>query len=158
MGAALTACGGESVEPRVISDPPGAGSGAGAQSGTGGAGGGSGGTVIIPAGGVGGIPPYVPVCERPGGGSYDAPLGPGDCAYPEQFNCSGSSCICDAEAPMEPTDCENTADFQCEDWLLPCGCTCVPGSPTTDETCPGRLQCRSYDPPVGCGCIAPIIL
>lgn len=163
MGAALTACGGQSVEPTVLSDPP-SGGGSGGPSGVGGtgaAGGVSGGSAVGAGAGSGGtvivIEPPVPLCERPGGGSAEAPLGPADCAHPQEFTCAGS-CVCSTAAPLEPADCANTVEFHCLDWSLPCGCSCIAGSPTSDDACPGRWQCQSYDPPVGCGCIAPPIL
>jgi hypothetical protein len=108
---------------------------------------------------------YVGVCTS---GTPLAPLGPSDCAHPQQLQCSlGVPCVCDKAAPLAPSDCPTTAQFQCDDWLLPCGCRCEPQAPASPLACgcdagvpgdaavtcqQGTWQCHSYEPPVGCEC------
>ena len=100
---------------------------------------------------------YVGVCPA---GTPLAPLGPFDCAHPQQLQCSfgASPCVCNAGAPLAPTDCATTAEFQCDDWALPCGCDA--GAPT-DAGPVACLQdtwvCHSYEPPVDCLCSVPIL-
>jgi hypothetical protein len=108
---------------------------------------------------------YVGVCS----GTPAAPLGPHDCAHPQQLQCNilGAPCTCDDGAPLAATDCATTAEFQCDDWALPCGCRCVPSAPASPLACgcdagiPGDAavacaqeiwQCHSYEPPVDCTC------
>ncbi len=107
-------------------------------------------------------------------GTAAAPLGPQDCAHPQQLECNPGSptCDCNASAPLVPTDCAATGQFFCDDWSQPCGCHCqasAPGDPSrcgcdagvaTDAAVSCGLEtwvCHSYDPPVGCGCSVPIL-
>lgn len=113
---------------------------------------------------------YTGVCS----GTPAAPLGPLDCAHPQQLQCDilGSPCTCDNGAPLVPTDCAATAQFECVDWTLPCGCRCVPMAPASPAACgcdAGAADdaavacsysiwaCHSYEPPVGCVCSVPIL-
>jgi hypothetical protein len=164
MGAALgSACGGQSADD---SDESGAGAvtanpgGASAFGGAGGAnaGGNSGAaagpiTITTPAG-----------CLYTGpAGTPESPLGPADCATPNQLECSGGICRCNAEAPASAIDCEKTQQFQCSEWATLCGCSCDPSAPLDATACTGpnlTFTCYSYDPPVGCYCgnLAPPIL
>jgi hypothetical protein len=117
-----------------------------------------------------------PGCFYSGGcsGTPAAPLGPLDCAHPQQLQCDivGSPCTCDNGAPLAPTDCAATAQFQCVDWTLPCDCRCVPSAPPSPAACgceagapddaavacfQGIWVCHSYEPPVGCVCSVPIL-
>jgi hypothetical protein len=108
---------------------------------------------------------YNGVC---GAGTPQAPLGPHDCAHPQQLECNfGMPCTCNTAAPLVPSDCPSTSEFHCDDWLRPCGCRCSPnavpgpsacgcdGGAAADASqwCPGGVwQCHSYEPPVDCQC------
>ncbi len=109
---------------------------------------------------------YVDPCA----GTLEDPLGPGQCAHPQQLQCgnfppyaqvsTAHGCACDTTAPLVPTDCPHTSQFSCEDWTTPCGCWCVPDAPTAPSDCtqppPDAAvpwTCHSYDPPVGCACL-----
>jgi hypothetical protein len=109
-------------------------------------------------------------CTQPGGGTPMNPLGPSDCAMPQQFipayQCGGANTAsrCDTTAPLTPSDCAHTYQFVCADWSSNCGCRCDSTAPGDVSVCTaGRspmLLCYSYDPPVGCSCVylAPAIL
>jgi hypothetical protein len=105
-------------------------------------------------------------------GSAQAPLRPEDCAKPQQLICDPSdSCRCDLGAPEVATDCPFTAQFDCADWLQPCGCQCDADAAVDPSACGcdagtandaavlcpfGQWYCHTYDPPVGCECSRPI--
>lgn len=133
----------------------------GQSSSTGGAGGQAGSTGGLSIGGIIDVTTPSPrSCDYVGGqrGTADAPLGPADCAAPEQLNCrfgaSSVECSCDPSAPMVPTDCATTTQFNCvvfEATLRAC-CSCDLGAPADSSECSHGWQCQSYDPPSGCRC------
>ncbi len=122
---------------------------------------------------VNGFSAPVPLgCEVAGpcDGTHEDPLGPGQCAHPQQLQCANAppyptvstthGCTCNTTAPLVPTDCPQTTQFNCIDWTSPCGCWCEPNSPTAPSDCThappeagSPWTCHSYDPPVGCECL-----
>lgn len=183
MGAALGAgCGVSGLDDATASAGSAGAGGTGGYAGTGSAAGTAQGgqSGKLNGGGTSGIVIVAPCtepgldCNLEGGGTMEAPLGPSDCATPQQFRFAGTQNTCggeparyecDATAPLVPTDCEQTYQFHCVDWRLSCGCHCDPMAPGDVSACtsPGTkpmLVCYSYDPPVGCLCnyIAPSIL
>jgi len=180
MGAALGAGCGMSKEDGTPGGGPGGAGGTTALGGTGGVAGaqqaGRAGTPSAAGtGNVVNIPCSEPGldCSTKGGGTPETPLGPSDCAMPQQFafagvqhTCSGEPAHyeCDVAAPLVPTDCAQTYQFDCADYTSNCGCYCDASAPGDVSACTAGanpvLECHAYDPPVGCSCayLAPAIL